>query len=209
MTDTTTIQLWPGGESVTFAGDPHGEDLRIYPPGWADSMPARPATAEERTAIRVAVLAERLLREEVRGCDSALVDMLREQDDDGLPGFQIDDIENLLPDPEEMDAAEMRTYVEDRGGDLPDAPDLPGDRGDDDPNYLDALRDAVRDCAEPVEVFEWWRVSRWLCDHLRAIGEPVIDNGFGRWWGRTCTGQAVIMDGTLQRVAARVVGGVA
>lgn len=73
--------------------------------------------------------------------------------------------------------------------------------GDDD--ILDAWRQAVSDCAEPAEPYEWWRVSGWLCRQLRDIGEVVIDNDYGYWWGRTCTGQAMIMDGTLQAVARR------
>ena len=30
----------------------------------------------------------------------------------------------------------------------------------------------------------------------------VFGNGFGAWWGRQACGQSIIMDGTLQRVAA-------
>ena len=38
---------------------------------------------------------------------------------------------------------------------------------------------------------------------LREIGEIVIDNDYGEWWGRGCCGQGVLMDGTLQEVAER------
>jgi hypothetical protein len=70
---------------------------------------------------------------------------------------------------------------------------------------IDDWRDACRDHAQdnPAEVYEWWRVSSWLCDQLHAIGEVTIANGYGYWWGRTCTGQGFIMDGTLQQVADR------
>lgn len=54
---------------------------------------------------------------------------------------------------------------------------------------------------EPREIYEWWLVSDWLADKLEEIGEPVIRNGFGDWWGRTCTGQGFLMDGTLQAIA--------
>lgn len=65
-------------------------------------------------------------------------------------------------------------------------------------------RDAARELAQdnPAEVYEWWRVTSWLCDQLDKIGEVTIDNGYGHWWGRTCTGQGYLMDGTLQQVAA-------
>lgn len=55
----------------------------------------------------------------------------------------------------------------------------------------------------PRDIYEWWLVSSWLADQLADMGEPVIRNGFGYWWGRTCTGQALLMDGTLQEVAAQ------
>lgn len=70
---------------------------------------------------------------------------------------------------------------------------------------LDEWRTAARELAQdnPAEVYEWYLVDSWLCDQLHAIGEVTIDNGYGHFWGRTCTGQMLIMDGTLQEVAAR------
>ena len=69
---------------------------------------------------------------------------------------------------------------------------------------LETWRDSARDHAQdnPAEVYEWWRVSSWLCKQLDSIGEVTIDNGYGCWWGRTCTGQGYLMDGTLQRIAS-------
>jgi hypothetical protein len=74
-----------------------------------------------------------------------------------------------------------------------------GDWGD-----IGDWRDVVRDNAEPAEIFEWWRVTSWLADKLDEIDEPTISNSYGAWWGRTCTGQGFLMDGTLQAVADRV-----
>lgn len=68
---------------------------------------------------------------------------------------------------------------------------------------LHEWRQAVSDNAEDEEVYEWWRVSNWLGEKLVEIGECVMDNNYGYWWGRCCTGQGFIMDGVLQRVAAR------
>lgn len=87
-----------------------------------------------------------------------------------------------------------------------EVPDPDADEDDSRHGYLTELRQAVQDAdPEPAEVYEWWLVSSWLCDQLRLIGEVVIDNGQGHWWGRTCTGQGFIMDGTLQEIAARFV----
>ncbi len=72
---------------------------------------------------------------------------------------------------------------------------------------LDDYRDLVRDNAyeHEAEIYEWWRVSSWLAKQLAHVGECVLDNAYGEWWGRTCTGQGYIMDGTLQKVAQRFV----
>jgi hypothetical protein len=68
---------------------------------------------------------------------------------------------------------------------------------------LKDYRDAVSDnaCEHEAEIYEWWRVTNWLADKLKGIGECVLDNAYGTWWGRCCTGQQYIMDGVLQRVA--------
>lgn len=52
-------------------------------------------------------------------------------------------------------------------------------------------------------VYEWWAVTSWLAGRLVALGCPVIDSGFGYWWGRTTTGQHILMDGILQRIASK------
>lgn len=85
--------------------------------------------------------------------------------------------------------------------------DHPDHWAEDDSRYgwLTEAREVCREHAQdnPAEVYEWWLVSRWLCDQLAAIGEVTINNGYGHFWGRTCTGQGLIMDGTLQQIAAR------
>lgn len=68
---------------------------------------------------------------------------------------------------------------------------------------LEDWRDAVRELP-PREIFEWWLVTPYLLQKLRNIGEPVIENAYGNWWGRTCTGQCILMDGTLQLIARRM-----
>ena len=65
-----------------------------------------------------------------------------------------------------------------------------------------ALRGACRDCDEGADVFEWYRVSRWMVGRLRDAGEVVIDNGYGEWWGRTCTGQSIDLDSTFYDIAS-------
>lgn len=59
--------------------------------------------------------------------------------------------------------------------------------------------------SEAQEIFEWWAVTKWLADELMEIGEPVLVNDYGNWWGRTCTGQAIILDGTIQQIAMKYI----
>ena len=51
------------------------------------------------------------------------------------------------------------------------------------------------------EVFEWWLVSPYLARELKEQGEVVIDALGCHWWGRTTSGQAVYMDGVIQKIA--------
>lgn len=51
------------------------------------------------------------------------------------------------------------------------------------------------------EPLEWWQVSKYLYSLLDAIEEPVFEADWGYYWGRTCSGQAVELDGTIQECA--------
>ena len=51
------------------------------------------------------------------------------------------------------------------------------------------------------EVFEHWLVSDWLLDKLREQEEPILETDFETWWGRTCSGQAILLDHNIQELA--------
>jgi hypothetical protein len=55
----------------------------------------------------------------------------------------------------------------------------------------------------PQTVYEWWAVSPWLYEELKAQGEPVIDT-FPHLWGRTCSGQAIALDGVITRIEQKL-----
>ena len=58
------------------------------------------------------------------------------------------------------------------------------------------------DCEEePQEIFEWWAVSEYLFEKLKAKHEPVLEYGNIYIWGRTCTGQAILLDGVISEIA--------
>ncbi len=50
-------------------------------------------------------------------------------------------------------------------------------------------------------IYEWWQVSDWLAGHLKRKGEPILENDYGTWWGRTGCGQAICMDEVMQGLA--------
>ena len=55
---------------------------------------------------------------------------------------------------------------------------------------------------EPHEIYEWHLVSNWLANKLRLFDEPILDTNYGTWWGRTCTGQAISLDGIIQQIVS-------
>ncbi len=56
---------------------------------------------------------------------------------------------------------------------------------------------------EPNEIYEWWLVTAWLADELERMGEPILHTDVDTYWGRTCTGQHIILDGTFQEIALK------
>ncbi len=109
---------------------------------------------------------------------TALVITLQEKDVDG---FYLDDIENLYMSDEEI-LKYMGSYDEDMS----------------DQDLIDEVRN---NCEDMNEIDEWYLVSNWFLDRLREINEPIIDNNYGEYWGRCCTGQAICLDHNIQELA--------
>jgi len=53
----------------------------------------------------------------------------------------------------------------------------------------------------PKEIYEWYLVSDWFFDRLKEINEPILNNDYGEYWGRCCTGQAIYLDYVIQELA--------
>lgn len=190
--ETRTTQLWPRGTSVMSRGNVNGPRLEIR-----EGKVWRRTTSSERHAIKTEELAEAYAEHDILCCDSVLVDEFASEQTilSGVAeAFSIENWENLYPDPSDWTVEQCREWLQDMGY---EAIAVYAD------DNLEANRTAVNARAEPAEVMEWWRVTQSLCVELREIGEVVIDNDYGCWWGRTCTGQGLIMDGTLQKIAAK------
>ena len=53
---------------------------------------------------------------------------------------------------------------------------------------------------EAQEIMQWLSISEWLARKLTEVGAPVLDNGYGYWWGRTTYGQSLEMDDVIIRI---------
>lgn len=51
------------------------------------------------------------------------------------------------------------------------------------------------------EILEWWLVTSWMAERLKEQGETILDNDYGIWWGRSCSGQSITCDGVIRSIA--------
>lgn len=167
---------------------------------------------------------EEYINRNVGPCQSGLVDALIQTDFDG---FGIDDLQGMYADPSDWDADQCYEYADDNGIDLENDPrkmirealfevingddydrDAEAEETDDElreriaDDNLEGWKDQVRDWSQdnPNEPLEWWVVDSWLAGKLLEMGEVIIDNDYGYWWGRTCSGQSIALDGTFYRL---------
>lgn len=56
--------------------------------------------------------------------------------------------------------------------------------------------------AEPQEIYEYWIVTPWLGEKLMDKGEPILKRSGGWIWGRTCTGQAILLDWVIHSICS-------
>jgi len=109
---------------------------------------------------------------------SSLINHLQEN---FVEGFNFDDIENLY-----MTDSEILKYFGSYDEDMSDQ----------------ELIDEARNNGEDMnEIFEWYLISDWFLERLREINEPIIENNYGDYWGRCCTGQSIYLDHNIQELA--------
>ena len=109
---------------------------------------------------------------------SHLISHLQENE---VSGFTFDEIENLYYTDQEI--------LENFGS------------FDEDMSEQEKIDEVRNNCEDSKEVFEWWLVSNWFLNRLKEINEPIIDNDFGEYWGRGCTGQSIYLDYNIQELA--------
>lgn len=132
----------------------------------------------------------RFVAREVKACFSYEMDAILKQATNGgnsdLPDY--DQIENLY-----------EYKCPDCGNGVQDLDDVRNEEG---LTTLYVCPDCKHESAdeweqEPQEIFEWWIVTEFLYDKLKAKGNPVIEWGNNFYWGRCTTGQAILLDGVI------------
>ena len=219
-----TVQVFPRGDMVTYSGEyPHYRDANgaEFPP-------------DEQKRIQSHLLAESWIERDVYCNQSSLVESLISEERDGFTADDITgiyrdfsestveecreylrDIGEDEPDenPWTMNREQLAELLADAGIEVYDSESVEtilaavvANINDETIDGLKEWREAANECASdnPQEVYQWFAVSGWLHGELEESGQPTIDNEFGYWWGRTCCGQSIIMDGTLQEIALRI-----
>ena len=154
-------------------------------------------------------------------CQTALIDDLMghgEGRGDIAKAFQWDNVTNLypvIPDSDtirdEWDIDQCHDFLA-KYGRLHDAPKHAENQTDysweeDFVEYTAIVAEEIAEDNEAQEICEWWLVSdNWVAGKLIEIGEPVLDNDYGYWWGRTSSGQNIILDETFQNMYLHVWG---
>ncbi|UGU15436.1 hypothetical protein LS482_17350 [Sinomicrobium kalidii] len=64
-------------------------------------------------------------------------------------------------------------------------------------NDIEALENAEQ---QIWEIYEWWMVTPWLAHKLENYGEPMLTNGQNHYWGRSTTGQGILLDSVISRI---------
>lgn len=141
-------------------------------------------------------LAEIYISRDILKCDTSLINdllSLEPTNNDIGNAFTCENVENLLDD--SMDAVEefLINELEDHAWQ-----NLSFDE-------RETLAENLGFAPEFQEIYEWWAITGWLAEQLVSAGEPILKNDYGYWWGRTCTGQAIILDGTFQKIALRFI----
>lgn len=120
-------------------------------------------------------ITDEFIRPHIKYCQSHFVyDMQKE----GIKGFSWDYVENQYHSKKEI--------LEDFGY-----------------NKEEMTEEQIEDLVyeNPKEIFEWYLVSDWFLERLQEINEPYIENDYGDYWGRCCTGQAICLDYNIQKLA--------
>lgn len=128
---------------------------------------------------------------EVCTCQTHIVEyVLKKSWEDSEAPFSWDDVENYYVDnSEEIEELKDKLFE-----------DILTDEEIDE--IEEQIEELENEQDNPQEVYEWWEVTSWFAEKLKAHNEVVIsDYGYGGYWGRCTTGQAIWLDGIIMEIA--------
>jgi hypothetical protein len=100
-----------------------------------------------------------------------------------VEGFLYEDMENLYTTDEEI----LENFDD--------------SKEDEEITQEEFIRDYRYNGYDQKEIMEWYLVSDWLLYKLKSKNEAFIDNDYGEYWGRCCTGQSIYLDFVIQEIA--------
>jgi hypothetical protein len=123
---------------------------------------------------------------------------------ENFQGLEYSDIENVYDDCSGWDVEDCDNRADEYGFELPDKELYTDEDGFDEDAWLEEARDTCSQYEDPAEIMQWFTIiDDWMIDQLREAGECVLEFNNCAWWGRQAFGQAIILDGTFQRIAAK------
>jgi hypothetical protein len=145
------------------------------------------------TKLTIDELAEKIVKEDVFCNVGSLVEfsIAKSYEGDQDAPVTYEDFYPSTPDFEEWTKKELKDWLVDNV--YTDKSELKGWDHDD-------LVSECEDNFTPDEPLEYWAVSNWLAAKLQDQGEVVADS-YPMIWGRCTSGQAIKMDGVIQRIA--------
>jgi hypothetical protein len=100
-----------------------------------------------------------------------------------VEGFLYEDMENLYTTDEEI----LENFDD--------------SKEDEEITQEEFIRDYRYNGYDQKEIMEWYLVSDWLLYKLKSKNEAFINNDYGEYWGRCCTGQSIYLDFVIQEIA--------
>lgn len=170
---------------------------------------------------------ERVIKNDVLTCQSVLVEKLLEENIvsyDEIENFYIDNSDAIEEIEEEIEKLEEKIEeleeayeeLDEEYADLdvecsPEEEKVIREKMDNNEAEQKKIREKIEELedkksdlesedGDSQDVLEWWVVSSWLAENLKKLGEPVLESDYETWWGRTCSGQAISLDHTMDEL---------
>lgn len=139
----------------------------------------------------------KLVGREVNVCVSGLIEyILQKSYEDTNAPFSWDDVENYY-----IDNSEEIEELQEQIDELEELEELTQEQKEQLEKLNDKIEELENEQEEPQEIYEWWSVSNWFADKLKAKGQCILSDGWNSYWGRCTSGQAILLDHVISEIA--------